>query len=143
MIDFVEYSGSVLKLCVDLARYVRRIEGVDSTKAVFEKEFANLQSVLESIEESARNMGVHILATQTGQRHWKNVETALEDCKTTLEALVLLVRPKHTVMTWGGFLGRARDQIILDWNSEEISLLQRQLVSCRQMMEVSFQMITL
>ena len=141
MLDLLSSSARLVQTCIDLTQYLQKIENVDSTIAVFSKEIGDLSVVLSKIGDSIRDIGSSVIALRTGQRHWEDVALSIDDCQETLRNFERLVMPpKRLLLT--GFLRRARDQILLDWNSHDIQLLQRQIVSCRQTMELSLQMIT-
>ena len=141
MLDLVSSSARLVQTCIDLTQYLQKIENVDSTIAVFNKEISDLSVVLSKIGDSVRDIGSSVISLRTGQRHWEDVALAMNDCQDTLQNLErLIMPPKRIILT--GFLRRAREQVLLDWNSHDIQLLQRQVASCRQTMELSLQMIT-
>src|SRR5271170_7981635 len=141
MLDLVSSSVRLVQTCIDLAHYLQKIENVDSTIAVLNKEISDLSMVLSKIGDSVRDIGSSVITLRTGQRHWEDVAMSMNDCQETLQNLErLIMPPKRILLT--GFLRRAREQVLLDWNSHDIQLLQRQVASCRQTMELSLQMIT-
>jgi len=141
MLDLLSSSARLVQTCIDLTQYLQKIENVDSTIAVFNKEISDLSVVLSKIGDSVRDIGSSVISLRTGQRHWEDVALAMNDCQDTLQNLErLIMPPKRIILT--GFLRRAREQVLLDWNSHDIQLLQRQVASCRQTMELSLQMIT-
>jgi len=141
MLDLVSSSVRLVQTCIDLAHYLQKIENVDSTIAVLNKEISDLSMVLSKIGDSVRDIGSSVITLRTGQRHWEDVAMSMNDCQESLQNLErLIMPPKRILLT--GFLRRAREQVFLDWNSHDIQLLQRQIASCRQTMELSLQMIT-
>lgn len=141
MIDLVSPSSSLVRTCLRLSLYFERAQDVDFASVTFGKEILDLKTVLSSIYDRICEVGSSVLTLRTGQSHWENVAISLVDCKEILETLDGLVRPSGRVVQFKRFLGRRKDEITLNWNSEEIRLLQRQVTSCRQTMEVSLQMI--
>ena len=139
--DVVSASTRLVALCVDLAQYFQKVDHVDHTVAVFSKEIGDLSRVLSRIHDTVEDIGSSVISLRLGQRHWEDVAISMNDCLDTLEILERIVRPPKKIRLTG-FLRRARDQILLDWNSHDIQLLQRQIASARQTMELSFQMIT-
>ena len=141
VMEALSSAARLVSLCIDLAQYLQKIEDVDATVAVFRREINDLSRVLSNIHDTVKNLGSSVIRIQLGQRHWDDVAMSMNDCLDTLESLDRVVRPpKKIILT--GFLRRAREQVLLDWNSHDIQLLQRQIASCRQTMELSFQMIT-
>jgi hypothetical protein len=141
MIDLLTPLSSLVQTCMELSLYFERIRDVDPASAIFGKEILDLKAVLSRIRERVSRVGSTILILQSGQGHWEYVAISLEDCKGTLDALDRLVRPPIRVLQFAGFLVRKKDEIDLDWNSEDIRLLQRQVTSCRQTMGLSLQMM--
>lgn len=139
--DVVSSAARLVTLCIDLAQYFQKIENVDSTVAVFSREISDLSRVLTSIHDTVEDLGSSVISIRLGQRHWEDVAISMNDCLDTLQILERIVLPPKKVLLTG-FLRRAREQVVLDWNSHDIQLLQRQIASCRQTMELSFQMIT-
>lgn len=133
-------SSQVIKICFDITTYFRKISNVDATIAVLLKEINDLSAVLSNIDQSVRDFGNARVAVPNGERHWEDLVLALSDCQETLETLFGFIK-RHKTVTLRGFLGRAMDQVTLDWNSDDINLLQRQIASCRQTLEISLQMI--
>ena len=139
--DIVSSSARLVSICIDLTLYFQKIQNVDSTIAVFSKEISDLAAVLSTIHDTVNEIGSSVITVQTGRRFWEHVALSLNDCQDTLESLERLVLPPKKVGL-PGFLRRAREQLLLDWNSHDIELLRRQVMSCRQTMELSLQMIT-
>ena len=141
MIDLLSPSSPLVQKCTELSIYFANARDVDYGSTVFGQEILSLKTVLSNIYESVCRVGYSVLALQTGQSYWEDVATSLRDCKETLEALDYLVRPPRRPFQFAAFLGRKKEEVALDWNSENIRLLQRQVTSCRQTMKLSLQII--
>jgi hypothetical protein len=139
MIDLVSTSARIVQVCYELTLYFQKIQKVDATILVFSKEISDLHNVLSQIHGTIRELGISAIAQRTGKKHWENVQTTLKDCQETLNSLDDFVRPHKRLFT--GFIGRATDQILLDWNSHDIQLLQRQIESSRRALSMSLQLI--
>lgn len=138
--DLIGASASLVRLCVALVEYIQKTRTADFAVDTLRREIEDLHSVLSNISESIQSMGgSSVVATRTNANHWQNVDRLLRDCRYTLENLNRVLQ--NATQTTGGFLRRAKLELRLDWSSKEISLLQRQIVSCRQAMELSLQMI--
>jgi len=140
IVSIATTAFGLAKHCAQIALYISKISKVDKSIGTLCKEVRDLSSVLYSIHESLPKVGSFNITSRMGETHWRNVERSLGDCQETLTNLDNLVKGvKKTKM---GIFRKPVQQIKLDWKSGDIALLQRQIVSCRTMMDLSLQMIT-
>jgi hypothetical protein len=120
MTDVLSLLPSLVRKCTELSLYFAKAQDVDFGSAVFGQDILDLERVLSSIHESVRIVGSSVLTLRTGQSYWENVAISLVDCMETLEALDRLIRSPRRVLQFARFLGLKKDEVTLDWNSEEI-----------------------
>lgn len=139
-VGLVTFCGQIVKT---LSQIVDNAKTVDSTVKTFSEEIKGLAHVLNSISTVLQepNVSLHLASTGIEGQHWRDVQKCLTDCRLTLVRLdAILVGLKSSD---NGLLSRARTQFQLSIKSGEIALLRRQLVSFKQTMQISLQMIVL
>lgn len=132
-------SFSLAGLCMKLYTFVSNIQTVDKAITTLGEEINLLSHVLHSVHDSFKDplRGGTAPAVRTGHETqlWANVKRSLDDCEKTLKRLKRILESVHE----GGFL---KKQFKMDWRSGEISLLKDQVISYRQTMQLSLELVT-
>jgi hypothetical protein len=142
MIDPLSLASTASNLAMsfaDVALCIAKITKVDQAIETLQKEVDNLSKVFTSAHVYIPKVGSYAITSRTDAKHWDNVWQAMEDAKDTLHRLNKIV--EDVTKTKGSIFRRGLRQFKMDWKSVEVVLLQREVSSCRQVMDMSLQII--
>ena len=132
-------ASNLAKSFGDVALYIAKITKVDQAIETLRKEIDGLSRVLSSIHAHIPKAGSLAITSRTDEKHWYNIWQAMEDSKDTLHRLNKIV--EDVDKTKGSIFRRGLQQFKMDWKSGDIMLLQREVSSCRQVMDMSLQIV--
>jgi len=132
-------ASSLAKSFAHAALNIAKITKVDQAIETLQKEIDGLSKVLSSIHAHIPKAGSFAIASRTDEKHWYHVWQAMEDSKDTLNRLKKIV--DDVAKTKGSIFRKGLQQFKMDWKSGDIILLQREVSSCRQVMDLSLQII--
>jgi hypothetical protein len=132
-------ASNLAKSFADVALYIAKITKVDKAIETLQKEIDSLSKILAGIHAHIPSVGSYAITSRTDSKHWENVSQAMEDCKDTLSRLNKIVEDVNK--TKGGIFRKGLLQFKMDSKSADIALLQREVSSCRQVMDMSLQII--
>lgn len=147
-ISIASASAGLLRLCVNIGAqvftFIKKAHTVDDAIVTLRLEIDSLSQILGSIKLSFDDplLTAAVLNSRARheRRHWDNVQRAMTDCERTLNRLNTIL--ESVTQCEGQFLINARRQIRLDTKSGEILFLKEQISSCRMMLQLSMQLIT-
>ena len=132
-------ASNLAKSFADVALYIAKITKVDQAIETLQKEIDRLSKVLSSIHAHIPKAGSFAITSRTDEKHWYNIWQAMEDSKDTLDRLNKIVEDVNK--TKGSIFRKGLQQFKMDWKSGDVALLQREVFSCRQVMDMSLQII--
>jgi len=132
-------ASTLAKSFRDVALYIAKITKVDRAIETLQKEIDSLSKIFSSIHAHIPKVGSYTIASRTDARHWDNVWQAMEDSKDTLARLNKIVEDVNK--TKGNIFRKGLQQLKMDWKAGDVALLQREVSSCRQVMDMSLQII--
>jgi hypothetical protein len=147
-VTIVSASAGLLRLCANIGAqiftFIRKARTVDDAIVTLRLEVDSLSQAISSIKQSFDDplLTATVLNSQARheRRHWQNVQRAMTDGERTLNRLNTIL--ESVTQCEGQFLVNATRQIRLDTKSGEILLLKEQIASCRMMLQLSLQLIT-
>lgn len=142
MIDPLSLSyiaGGLAKSFGEVAPYIAKITKLDKAIETLQKEIHAFSTVLDALQQHIPQVGSYAIASRTDQKLWENITISLDGSKNTLHRLNKMVDEIHK--TKGNIFRKGLQQFKMDRKAGDIELLQREIAACRQVVDVSLQII--
>jgi hypothetical protein len=133
---------TIAKLCGELAAYIGGIQNSDKVVDQVYREIKDLEVVLLEIQKSVDRHGSERIKDLTIEGHWLKLHQAMDDCEETLKSMRHIMSSVRRSVVKRVFR-KTGQKVMLDWNSEEITVLRRDIDSHRTVISFSLQMITM
>ena len=143
-LSIVTAAASLIGTCTRIYTFINNTRNVDIVLRALGDEIKSLSRVLNSMAQMFNHPTLANITLRTGleARHWRNVIRLLVDCRSTLEHLEDVLKNIRRPDLFR-FLGRLGRQIRLDTQSVNIAVLNQQIRSYREIMQVSLQLLSM